>query len=423
MPTVASGVIVPHPGTAATVAALSGWTRKTALDGKYIVGASTGADAGTTGGQATHDHASPAGAPTQVAHNHPITVGNSSGTTGVLSGGLGVYAAAAHSHTGFNSASATGTNQSASITVNANTSNDLTYVDVIFIESDGTPVGVPNGALAFFDSDTLPSGWTRVQGNRYLRGAAAAGDGGGTGGSNTHGHTCAAITYLQNSVAHAAVTSTEATTTVEADDDSPATQVAAEGHTHQASILATTPTNQSVTPTMQDANHEPEYVKLNIIRNDTGGDSLPTNLIEIWSGTHAGIPANWERVTVVDTKFPKGANADGEVLTTGGSTSHPHTANAFTVVQNSHTGTAGSGAGGFGVATAGAGVAPASRTHTHVWTAGATTAVNNSYTPTISSNTANTAKPPYVEVIFIKYVPPLSTVWIKGGNILGAVIK
>lgn len=407
---IASGVIVAWPSTAASIPA--GWTRETNLDSKYLRGAAAAANADLTSvfGTATHNHTSPAHTPIQNSHTHTFSAGANKGGTTVDADVLNVAKARqTHAHSSKTSNSATGTNNSVTITVDA-TSNDLSFVSAIFIKSDGTPTGIPNGAYAFFESDTLPTGWTRTAGDAYLKGAAAAGDGGGTGGSNSHTHTSPAHTHTQNPHSHASLASS-ASTQFNFGDSGGGVSIALDAHDHDVSLNNATPTNNSVTTTIDSASAEPVFKKINLIVNGLGSANLPDSVVAIWGGTHASIPTDWSRVTGMDGNFAKHANANGESLvTTGGSATHNHTASSCqpTQVAHNHTSTANTtnGTAAFNNTGAGAAVTASTDTHTHTWTIGNTTATNQACAVTIDACSSEANYPVHAKVIFIKYTSP-----------------
>jgi len=414
---VPNGVIVAWPSTAASIP--SGWTRETGMDAKYFQGSPTGADADlvTSRGAATHTHTSPSHTPVQNAHTHGYTLGNPVG--GVSTAALTeVVASTTHTHSG-TSASATATNNGIAITVNANSSNDLVFKEVIFIKSDGTPLGIPANAYAFFASDILPSGWTRAQGNTYLKGAAVAGNGGGTGGSNTHTHTSPAHTHTQNAHTHGAALSGDNIGNITLTNNLSIVFAADDPHQHSVSLNATTATNNSVTTTINSSNHEPIHKKLNVLTNGTGGESLPEQIIALWGGSNASIPSGWSRFTSMDGYFLKGANADGESnVTTGGAATHTHTASNCQPIQPRHLHTASIDVASVIVEVldvSGPGdPTGASDTHTHTAIVSFTIATNQATTVTINANTAESAYPPYVRVIFIQLAPATPPPAISG---------
>lgn len=399
---VAADICVAWPSLAANIPA--GWTRETALDARYILGAGSGADTDLTTdrGSTTHTHTSPSHTPLQDAHTHTISAaGGDAGS--LVAGNTSVGADQAHGHDGFPSASATGTNNGIAITVDA-TSNDLAHVEVIWIKSDGSPAALPSGCLAFFASDTLPSGWTRAHGNRYLKGAAAAGNGGATAGSNTHTHTSPAHTHTQNSHLHSAVTSSPGNTAV--GRGAGAQTISSTGHTHSVSLISATPTNQSVTTTIDATNHEPPFKKLNVI--SAGSDSLPDQVIALWLGTNASIPTDWARFTSMDGKWLKAANADGESnVTTGGAAQHGHTASDCQPIQDAHSHTP---LGGTPTGTVGSNPAGvnnlAAPDHTHAWSCSSDVATNQAVAVTINDCSADAALPKHRTVIFVQFTAP-----------------
>lgn len=409
MAVVPSGVIFAWPGTNATIPI--GWTRETSLDGYYIQGAPTlsDADLSTVRGNATHTHTSPAHTPTQNSHTHNFSTTSGSGT---VSGGADTPAYSVpqnkHGHASTTSNAATAVNNSVAITVDAAT-NSLPYVEVIFIKSSGTPTGVPNTAYGLFKNDSLPTSWTRVHGNRYLKGAAAGGDGGATGGSDSHSHTSPPHTHTQVAHSHSSKTSnnsTDLSKTIEVGIGAPTVM---DTHNHSVSLANTTATNQSVTTTINSSNHEPVYIKLNLISNGTGGADLPDQIIGIWGSTEASIPTDWARFSDADGQFIKHANANGESGSTGGATTHTHTASDCQPIQNSHTHTASAGSGtptvttnlGFALIN---NCSPTS--HTHTWTITSTTATNNAVAVTIDTSASEAAYPEYKRVLFIQYTAP-----------------
>lgn len=78
----------------------SGWVNQTSLGGRYVLGASTSNQLGTTGGATTHTHAG-ASLSTVAGHNHGGSQSQESSTAGNWwgSGGSGGTAAEDHSHT------------------------------------------------------------------------------------------------------------------------------------------------------------------------------------------------------------------------------------------------------------------------------------------------------------------------------------
>jgi len=402
-----ANICIAWPSTAASIPA--GWTRETALDARYILGAAAGADTdlSTDRGNTTHTHTSPSHTPTQNSHVHNFYAAGGDASTTIFSGTVGGTASdAAHGHNNKNSNATTGTNNGVAITVNA-TSNDLAYLEVIWLKSDGSPLKFPSGCVAFFASDALPTNWSRINGDKYLKGAAAASDGGGTGGSNTHAHTSPAHTHTQNFHTHAAIAS--ATGNLGTPDGAGIDVTSTTGHTHQVGGQATTPTNQSVTTTINSGSHEPPFTKLNVIQSSA--DSLPDQIIALWLDTNASIPTDWARYTAMDSRWLKGAAADGEsTVTTGGSATHSHTASDCQPIQNPHTHLATDG-GAVGTTSSAPGFSAfyATPGHTHAWTIDNATATNNAVGVTINACSSGDAYPKHRTVIYVQFTAPPAT--------------
>ncbi len=414
---VAANIAVAWPSTAASIPA--GWTRETALDARYILGAAAGADTdlATDRGNTSHTHTSPSHTPTQNSHTHTfLTLGNDVDSTivsGVLGGG-GVASDSTHGHDSTTSAAEVGTNNGVAITVDA-TANDLAYVEVIWIKSDGSPATLPTGCLAFYAGDSLPASWSRVHGDRYLKGAAASGDGGTTGGANTHTHTSPAHTHTQNTHSHAATTSATGNTAL-GERGTGADTPASAGHTHSITLNATTATNQSVTTTIDAANHEPPFKKLNIVQS--ASPTLPTGIIALWLGSNGTVPAEWLRFTGMDSLWLKGAATAGESnVTTGGSSQHSHTAADCQPIQNAHThSSTDPGSTDTTTADASAHNTYAANGHKHLaWTVSNETPTNTATTVTIDTCSAGAALPKHRTVIYVTFMgvtpPSRGGVW------------
>src|SRR4030065_854455 len=187
---ISTGIIVAWPSTAGTIP--SGWQRVTALDSTYtreVPNAST--DPGSTGGTTTHTH-------TTSSHNHTISHTHVSATSNQATGSITAGTAShldldptTHTHTTGTISATTDNSGGATPSTSGTTSNDPAYLSVIWITPTTTDTGIPDGALAMFNTTPLPGSWaiyTNSQ-DRFLKGAVSSGDGGGTGGTATHNHT------------------------------------------------------------------------------------------------------------------------------------------------------------------------------------------------------------------------------------------
>lgn len=406
---VPSGVICLWPSTVASIP--SGWTRETALDARYIKGAATAADADLAAdlGNATHTHASPSHAPTQPSHGHNVS--SDTHTPQEMSDTPPRDPVqGTHAHGIEFSGLTTATINGLAITVDT-ASNDLSFVEAIFIKSDGNPAGIPAGAYACFESDTLPTNWVRVHGDRYPKGAAAAGGGGGTGGSNTHAHTSPSHVHTSPTHSHTGI-SLAAPNTGGSINNSPAALFVQRQHTHAYTLVGVAQDWNAVTTTIAVADGQPPFAKLNLIRNDNAGADLPTNLVALWGGTHAGIPAGWSRVTFMDGRFLKDANVNGESgVATGGGTQHLHTASSCDPVEagggHTHPVTASEGTPTVlltDVAEVGSADRGALSNHTHTWTDSGANVDATPVAVTIDNCTSEAAFPKHRTVIFIRFV-------------------
>jgi hypothetical protein len=402
MPTIANNICVAWPSTAASIPA--GWTRETSLDTKHIRGASAGADADLVSslGQATHTHTESGHTPVQNSHVHSVSAGSGTGGSTYNSAGSNNLTSVNHTHAAADSDSTTATNNSATITI-ASANNDPPYRKVIWIKPSGAPTGIPNGAYAFFSSDTLPASWTRQESDNFLKGADAAGDGTGTGGSATHTHSESGThTHTQNAHTHTGISATNNASLVGGNS----TQAAADGHVHTYTLDSTTATNNASSTTVNSTDGQPMYRRLNVIKNETGVADLPEGVIAIYTGSNASIPASWTRCTTFDDFFVKACSADGEALTTGGSSTHTHTGTcATTSAAHNHTSTvntADTTAGrGSGIDTT-----VATTTHTHTWTVSSPTITNQDTAISLNANSSETNYPVYAKVIFVQYSAP-----------------
>jgi len=426
MGAVPSGIIFAWPSTAASIPA--GWSRVAALNGKYVRGA---AAAGGTDGAPTHTHTS-----ADHSHVHPYHTHPTSGTTGDASAhslGVGLPPGAGanwydhsvgHTH-GFSVTGAAIEDYvlAASVTW-AGISNDPSFWLVIWIESDGS-TGVPDGAIGFWADEDLPTDWTQPTNgkNRFLKGAAAGNDGGGTGGGTlSHTHTATGThTHSCGYHRHPLATVWAPTT----DENLPNTMEVAGYHYHvwpseeaQDLLLPATPTLQWGTM------NEPPWKKLAIILNDTGDEDTPQDIIGIWDGAADDIPGGWracdgthDTPDLNDDKFIKGANLLSEIGNTGGSAAgHAHTGNLHTHYQGgSHTHGVGTVAGYLGeTALVKTGSTEQATTTSHTHTAGSISMGGNALSGTglagVDAPSATTV-PPYIDVIFIQhqYEPGIST--------------
>lgn len=416
-----SGLIFMWPDTAASIP--TGWDRVTALDDRYPKGIATAStQPGTTGGSASHDHDVPTHQH-DVSHFHTIT-GNTSAAVGSIAsadGAVGTTAiAATHTHTR-PSTNSTTLNSTATDPGTTTTNNDPARLEVIFIESDGTPAGVPDGALGLTAETTL-TGWTDYANadGRFLKGAPDAANGGATAASSASNHT-----HVVNSHVHAVTshTHTSANTGSVTSNLSlfagPNSVTWAANHSHPITIstndaAALASTSGGASGTTSQGTTEPPFSQIRVKENTSGLESLPVGIIAGWRGSLGTIPGNWALCDGTGgtanllAAYPKGATSG--IGTTGGSTAtHTHTSTTHTHTTSGHTHTETVAASGSVVANVSATATVTVSTGTHTHTAAAT----NSATPTVAASTSGTlaatsSEPAYEEVAFVQLIEPFT---------------
>jgi hypothetical protein len=400
---VGAGIIIAWPGTAASIP--SGWDRVTDLDDRYIKGTADGVNPDVTGGAATHTHTAPSHTHSIASHAHtaPSSSGSSSGGT-VVSGteGDGVVAST-HTHAGQASGDASSSTSSGTTPTFATAINDPAFLDAIYIESDGTPVAIPDGGVAWFNNSTPPSSWIQnvASKDRFLIGAAAAGDGGATGGGS-HVHAGISHTHGTNHVHANAYPASTSSTPIQGTTGG-GTTAAANSHQHQVTY------NVGNTPSGLGGNtasttHQPPFHTLLAIENDKGSDDLPTNLIAMWLSLLASIPIDWvlcdgtNSTPDLRSKFVKAANLTSEVGDTGGTDGHDHT-DPSAHTHSAHQHSVASETDGVGRYAGSGGATAAVKAHSHTWNSSGGGGTTGGTVQTVNS-TADT-QPPFRTVAYI----------------------
>jgi len=400
---VASGIIIAWPDLNSNIP--GGWARVTNFD-TYFLEATNADPSATAGGSADHTHTSPSHVHAAGGHGHTgSTTGAASGQIATGNGAGGAVTGHTHASTINASSAADNIGQTANLGA---ASNDPPYADVIWIESDGSGE-IPDGALAMFNSDTLPTNWTRTSTDRFLRGApGSSGDGGAKGGSaDSHTHTGTGHTHTENSHTHTGSADAQNATKKSA----AGTSAAAKSHTHTISAGGATPTESNDAATSGTGDGRPPFYKLNIIENQTGGAETPDNIIAMWDQSTGSVPANWVicnnsgTCPTIDNVFILGASGDSQLGNTGGGTQHTHAAGAtHTHSINSHTHNFTVDNTTDEVTTSGAGQNLATTAHTH--SLAVTEAGGNTGTATVTGDNNTADKPSFKEMVFIQYNQP-----------------
>lgn len=209
---VPEGFIVGYDGPLEEIP--SGWTRVSALNGRYPKGA-TGLTSGSTGGALTHTHTSPGHSHEFDSHRHSLPANTGGSTTASIStkrwegssgqrfsaprGGVGGHT---HPVGGFTAyfprtpldSPARGNTLSSSPSTSS-AGNEPLNRTAVFIQSDGTPTSLPSDSFVLGTSTPADFEAMTPFHGRYLKGAAAGSPGGGLGGTSTHTHTLNAHTH------------------------------------------------------------------------------------------------------------------------------------------------------------------------------------------------------------------------------------
>lgn len=406
---IASGVILPWLGTHAGVP--SGFTRETTLDDKYPLGSPASTNPDVTGGAATHTHT--------TSHTHTVgshthtggTTGNSAGTASDNAGATNV-AKHPHTHTTSTTGGQTTTLDDDGNDVTASGSSLPSSYGVIWIESDGSPAGVPNGGWALWADTTGPTDWAGEAGpaGLYLVGSAAAADAGTASGSATHLHAGTAHTHVIADHTHTGGNTGTPSATVALGAGASGHAGATHTHAVTVAVTASSASGSQTSGNSGSADVAPAYHKLGVIVNNTGGASAPIGIIGAWLGTLASIPTGWvlcdglSGTPDLRDKMILGAAADlTDAGGTGGATSHDHTdpATHTHTTAHTHTTTIGAESASTNAFTTGFAVAFATTGHIHT---GATTGSGGPASGATAEAIASaTEYPPYRTVAWIQF--------------------
>ncbi|MFC1943115.1 fibronectin type III domain-containing protein [Chloroflexota bacterium] len=270
---------------------------------------------------------------------------NHTATFSLTSAGSGSVAISSGANAG--AATDTHTHTLASSTISTDP-NLPVYRNLQVIEyNSGVPATIPAGAIAIFDT-TLPAGWTSysAQDNYFVQGEATAS---GTGGSANHTHTVSIDTDTPTGTA---TLKTPGSFTYAIDT-----------HTH------------SETDSTDVVSNEPPYVTVILAKADSD-TAIPVDMIAMFDASPTG---NWNVLSDSGGDFyQKFLLGSGTYGSTGGSSSHSHINQVVTLA--TVTGTASNGKNTQSLY--------ASATHTH--------------TVDVTSFSADSSLPPYVNVVFAK---------------------
>lgn len=132
--------------------------------------------------------------------------------------------------------------------------------------------------------------------------------------------------------------------------------------------------------------------------------SIPSNIILIWTSTHATIPSGWTRETTLDNKFAKGWGDSVAPNETGGAATHTHTSQTHSHTISAHTHTYTTSSVDWGTNKADAGVDGRNSfngSHYHTGTSGAASTDVATSSDALTYGACSN-DPPHRKVIFIK---------------------
>jgi len=228
---------------------------------KYLLGASAGADAGTTGGSVTNVHA--------LSHTHSLSHYHSAVTSGGSTPNAGATqnaaatATDAHTHSVQTNSDTTGTTDNVSLTTAETV--EPAHTKLLAIQSSGN-LSAPLGIIALWKGllSAIPIGWKLCDGDggtidmrdRHLKITGTVGSVGTTGGSNTHTHASqthshtVSHSHTVNNLSHNATRDTQSSTPQ-------VSTKSATYHTVTSNIVNLTLDNASTTA--DSSNNEPPY--------------------------------------------------------------------------------------------------------------------------------------------------------------------
>lgn len=415
--TIPAELILAWPGTAASIP--SGWSRVTDLDGYYPRGATAATAPVATGGATSHTHTTPNHTHVIGSHSHNLG-GNSSTSSSTISsarfnGGSFPQSESPHYHPLPATTGTAAAQQTSAAAPGTSAANNIPQSrEVIWIKSDGTQSAYPVGVLAFSIENV--SAWVddAASGNRFLKGAAAGGNGGAAPGSNQHNHSV--LAHGHNGFSHDhSIASTGLSLPTSANEMGLGVGAPAlPRHNHPMDVINASTGNPASAAggTTNNQTLEPPYRALRVLRNTGGG--IQTRIMGLYLGAISALNPvlSWcngaNGSADMRTFFPRTVGTiDFETVSvnaTGGSSTHVHGVPSHTHTLGSHTHTttiANSTTGTNGVGSP-APTGPSPRVdHTH--TSGGTAASAPGVSQSGSGATGSSSHVPlYKEVHFVR---------------------
>lgn len=409
-----------------------GWSRDTDFDDRFLQVRDTNFLGPVNGGDENHTHPNDPHTPIGETHLHDSNSGgrglgasDSSRISGVSPFGLPAFS---HSTSSRDSPNATIVYDANTIDVNVNKAIPPSY-RVIIIKPDDGLQSFPDGAVAFLNGVTIPTGFNKLDGNnstpdltdgRFLFGAETGQDGNTFEGSQTHEHIDLNVhRHDDNPNTHGTFRAGFTTATV----FSLSLIVVMSRNFDHHNITLDVNTNGATdvnTVIINDGNSSPDFIELLGVQNTSGGSlSSFDEIVLPFVGFPAQIPVGWVQVTgdAVDRQIKITVNTS-DINNLDGNTfdshttepdrhkhniGHAHDVNTQVTVSIS--------AGNSSAPT----VPVVSRlfSHTHTWTIGLTT-------PTLQGATvvldAVDQRYKFRSIILIRKLPPTDTCTYSGSG-------
>jgi len=241
------------------------------LTSKFLMGASTGANAGSTGGSSTHTHTINHTHVSGASHQHSGTSGDYNGpnvTHGGADGSTGVYD---HTHT-YTTGATTASISSYSGSSGNNSATSLPpYTSLLPLKNvSGSGLMPPVGIIALYKETTIPVGWNLCDGNndtpnlatnKYVMCSTSV----TTGGATTHTHGSVSHTHTSSSHTHSGTTNNTTASTYQISSTT-ANGRARATHNHSLSAAGTTATYSNANYPFSSANNDPSYIEVKFIQ-------------------------------------------------------------------------------------------------------------------------------------------------------------
>lgn len=224
------------------------------MNGKFMLGMTTGGDGGGTGGSNTHTHIAVTHTHTADAHTHSSKLcGDSSDTLGTLNPVLQQLSYASKHHNVTLTSTATGSPSSDVITVNS-ASSEPAYLKLLGIHNSSGGADTPDNVIIGYVGTiaSIPSGWELYSDaeSNQIKITTSTGEIGDTSGSDTHTHTTVTHTHTHSSHTHGSSVAETNTIFCQSDSNPTESSFVYPGHGHTWTIGSSTPTLQNTQVTM-----------------------------------------------------------------------------------------------------------------------------------------------------------------------------